>query len=299
MTSIADFIKLQKVDFHNYIQLGMSYPSFVTWAGYYIPEFDDKQKRLSKEFQDDFISFARLRIKNQKDMQNLFTLSLAEAKADSVNHIYGVINSTFLMSEELSSCLEPCLLQIKKKFSDVLTVEPVLACNPENLSATEAELILKAVNENLMAEIFIFGNINNKITETCFQDFMKELNENQIKKRISLSSLKKPSLQLKALSFCNPSSVFGNTLFAEEKEITEFLKKNNVKVFFTPDFSEKENSIENLGRKIRCLLENGVSVCLGSGLKLFYGSSLSQFSSELCNKGGFSKEEVESLLQSM
>ena len=54
MTSVADFIKLQKVDFHNYIQLGMSYPSFVTWAGYYIPEFDDKQKRLSKEFQDDF-----------------------------------------------------------------------------------------------------------------------------------------------------------------------------------------------------------------------------------------------------
>ena len=76
MTSVADFIKLQKVDFHNYIQFGMSYPSFVTWAGYYIPEFDDKQKRLSKEFQDDFISFARLRIKNQKDMQNLFTLSL-------------------------------------------------------------------------------------------------------------------------------------------------------------------------------------------------------------------------------
>lgn len=66
MTSIADFIKLQKVDFHNYIQLGMSYPSFVTWAGYYIPEFDDKQKRLSKEFQDDFISFARLRIKTRK-----------------------------------------------------------------------------------------------------------------------------------------------------------------------------------------------------------------------------------------
>ena len=74
----------------------------------------------------------------------------------------------------------------KKKFSNVLTVEPVLACNPENLSSTEAELILKAVNDNLMAEIFIFGNINNKITETCFQDFMKELNENHIKKRISL-----------------------------------------------------------------------------------------------------------------
>ena len=48
MVSVSEFKKRAKMDAHNHLNLGMRYASYVSWAGFYIPDFPRKLNGLDE-----------------------------------------------------------------------------------------------------------------------------------------------------------------------------------------------------------------------------------------------------------
>lgn len=69
MTSVADFIKLPKKDFHSSLDLGMRYPSFVTWAGFYVPDFPEDGSPVKIEMRSQVHEYTSMRIATEDDIK--------------------------------------------------------------------------------------------------------------------------------------------------------------------------------------------------------------------------------------
>ena len=79
MTSVADFIKLPKKDFHSSLDLGMRYPSFVTWAGFYVPDFPEDGSPVKIEMRSQVHEYTSMRIATEDDMKKLLFLSISDS----------------------------------------------------------------------------------------------------------------------------------------------------------------------------------------------------------------------------
>ena len=95
MRSVSEFISLPKVDAHNHLNLGMRYASYVTWAGFYIPDFPRPLNGLG-EMHEIIGQYTRPRTKTSQDVADLITLSVQDAIADGVAVLEGSVDINFV-----------------------------------------------------------------------------------------------------------------------------------------------------------------------------------------------------------
>ena len=96
MTTIEDFIRLSKSDAHNNLDLGMRYPTYVMWAGFYVPEFPQDGSAVSPDLARTVKEFTQTRVETEADIANLLTLSLNEAEADKCTKITATFNNLLM-----------------------------------------------------------------------------------------------------------------------------------------------------------------------------------------------------------
>ena len=100
MTSVADFIKLPKKDFHSSLDLGMRYPSFVTWAGFYVPDFPEDGSPVKIEMRSQVHEYTSMRIATEDDIKKLLFLSISENLADNIIQTNAAIDSKLFQNCE-------------------------------------------------------------------------------------------------------------------------------------------------------------------------------------------------------
>ena len=103
----------------------------------------------------------------------------------------------------------------------------------------------------------------------------------------------------RVLDFFEPQVLINADSAANSGEILALLKKNSIQTVITPEtqFKDKKMDFSEKAKRMRSFLEAGIETSLGTQSILLFNKSISQFASELCNTGLFTKEEMLSILK--
>ncbi|WP_191016639.1 hypothetical protein [Treponema zioleckii] len=290
MTNIADFIKIQKKDIHNHLLLGMRYPSYVLWAGFYIPEVSEAENESISNHRQKIIDYTHMRITSKKDVQNLFALSIIEALADNVETLEGTVNIN--LAEKCGSPSEFALTinSLLEKYSDQITIKPVLGVNTD--SETKFFLAETFIERGLFHGLDIFGKdvIKNPEKYNNLLSFAKSYN---LETKIHIEADSTPDEILKMLDVLFPSQIINADPLAKSDELLKFLSDNDLKVIISPTrMGATDNSIEEKAKTLRVFCEKGIRSYISTGNILLHDKSISAFASDLCNTNIFSKDEM-------
>ncbi len=297
MTSIADFIKLPKKDFHSNLDLGMRYPSYVTWAGFYMPGFPEDGSPATKDLCEQVKEYTQLRTGTEDDVQKLLALSLTEAKADNIIELNGAINYNLLRACDTPEKFVNVIEESAKKYSDNLKLNPFLAINADEMNNDTVALASSLLGSHLFSGIYLYGQTLCTMPQK-FSSFVQNAKEHNLKTEINVSAAKSSDDFMRILRTFLPDTVIQGDCMAKDKEILNFMGKNKITAVITPNpiSAGKDNSINTKALYLRSFLDAGTDARLGTESILLFNESISQFASELCNTGNFTKEEICSIL---
>lgn len=285
MTSVADFIKLPKADFHSTLNFGMRYSSYVTWAGFYIPDFPVNSADISKELKKEIEEYTFLRLGCQDDVQKLIFLSIAESLGDNIKQIEGAINIELLSRYGSVFSIVELLQAAKQKYKDQLELSPFLSINSDTADKKTLALAHEFLNSGCFSGLYIYG-------KTLFeqpQNF-KQITESARVKNLNLkinageSSFQELSALFKTFT---PQTIVQADSSAGNKEILSVLKQEKIKIILTPGAAAEQKA-----QTLRAFFDRGINCALGTKSILLFNKSISQFASELCNTKLFTKEEM-------
>ena len=307
MTSVADFIKLPKKDFHSSLDLGMRYPSFVTWAGFYVPDFPEDGSPVKTEMRSQVYEYTSMRIATEDDIKKLLFLSISENLADNIIQTNATINSKLFQN-----CKKNCeffqFLKTKiQKYSDRTKSEAFLALDADTVDFKEKNLqfaksfLLNENSKELFKGIYFYGKNILYLTENSkeLKKIIQTAKKNGLKIRVNLSTVDSANDFFKVLDFFEPQVLINADCATNFGEILTFLKKNSIQTVITPEtqFKDKKIDFSEKAKRMRSFLEAGIETFLGTQSILLFNKSISQLASELCNTGLFTKEEMLSILK--
>ncbi len=157
MTSVADFIKLPKADFHSTLNFGMRYSSYVTWAGFYVPDFPVNNSDISGEVKKEIEEYTFLRIGCQDDVQKLIYLSIAESLGDNVKQLDGAINIELLSRYGSVLSITKLLQDTKQKYQTQLNLNPFLSINSDSADKNTLKLAQEFLKSGCFKGLYIYG----------------------------------------------------------------------------------------------------------------------------------------------
>lgn len=307
MTSVADFIKLQKKDFHSSLDLGMRYPSFVTWAGFYVPGFPEDGSPVKIEMRNQVHEYTSMRIATEDDIKKLLFLSISENIADNIIQTNAAIDSKLFQN-----CKKNCefflLLKTKiQKYSDHTKSDAFFSLDTDSADFREKNLqfaksfLLNENSKELFKGIYFYGKNILNLTEnsTELKELIQTVKKNGLKIRVDLSSVDSANDFFRVFEFFEPQVLINADNAANFGEILTFLKKKSIQTVITPEthFKDKKMDFSEKAKKMRSFLEAGIETFLGTQSILLFNKSISQLASELCNTGLFTKEEMLSILK--
>lgn len=307
MTSVADFIKLPKKDFHSSLDLGMRYPSFVTWAGFYVPGFPEDGSPVKIEMRNQVHEYTSMRIATEDDIKKLLFLSISENIADNIIQTNAAIDSKLFQN-----CKKNCefflLLKTKiQKYSDHTKSDAFFSLDTDSADFREKKLqfaksfLLNENSKELFRGIYFYGKNILNLTEnsTELKELIQTVKKNGLKIRVDLSSVDSANDFFKIFDFFEPDAIINADNAANFGEILAFLKKKSIQTVITPEtqFKDKKMDFSEKAKKMRSFLEAGIETFLGTQSILLFNKSISQLASELCNTGLFTKEEMLSILK--
>lgn len=289
MTSVADFIKLPKTDFHSTLNFGMRYSSYVTWAGFYIPDFPVNNTDINKELKKEIEEYTFLRLGCQSDVQKLLLLSIAESLGDNIRQLEGAINIELLSRYGSVSSIAELLQTTRQKYKGQLELNPFLSINSDTADKKNLTLAQDFLKSGCFSGLYIYGktlfeqpqNFKQIADSACLQNLNLKINAGE-------SSLQELSALFKIFT---PQTIVQADSFAGSKEILSVLKNEKIKVIFTPGMSAEQKA-----QSLRAFLDSGISCALGTKSILLFNKSISQFARELCNTKVFTKEEMTKLV---
>ena len=307
MTSVADFIKLPKKDFHSSLDLGMRYPSFVTWAGFYVPGFPEDGSPVKIEMRNQVHEYTSMRIATEDDIKKLLFLSISENIADNIIQTNAAIDSKLFQN-----CKKNCefflLLKTKiQKYSDHTKSDAFFSLDTASADFREKKLqfaksfLLNENSKELFRGIYFYGKNILNLTEnsTELKELIQTVKKNGLKIRVDLSSVDSANDFFRVFEFFEPQVLINADNAANFGEILTFLKKKSIQTVITPEthFKDKKMDFSEKAKKMRSFLEAGIETFLGTQSILLFNKSISQLASELCNTGLFTKEEMLSILK--
>ncbi len=292
MTSVADFIKLPKTDFHSTLNFGMRYSSYVTWTGFYIPDFPVNNAGISEELKKSIEEYTFLKIGCQNDVQKLICLSIAESLGDNIKQLNGAINIELLSRYGSVSSFAELIQATKQKYDSQVELNSFLSINSDNADKNTLSLAQEFLKSGCFKGLYIYGK---KLFEQP-QTF-KSLADSALLKNLNLKiNAGKSSLQdfLSLLKTFVPQTIVQMDSFADNKDVIYILRQEQIKTVFTPD---SNSNTEQKAKNLRALADSQIDCRLGTKSILLFNKSISQFASELCNTKLFTKEEMSELIK--
>lgn len=314
MTNVSDFIKELKIDSCKHLSTGMRYANFVHWAGFIVPGFyENSMIRLEREkivaMRSEISSYTQMRVANAHDIFMLFCYAISESITENVKVLNGTVNVDFLSKCRNATEFLDTVKQAVDKYSDKIRVRPFLGIDTDNENNLPlAEMLLEsklfdgielygtrfAVMPEKFLSLFNTAHRMNIDSRICCLGFYHLKSREEI---FEILNNLKPTLLL------NPNIAINNEalgVFKDErlcKEIVEFGKTTNMKMEFSPapGLSYFKGSEKN--NVIRDFAENGIPISLCTGDTLYLNKSLSEFATDLCNEGVFSKEEIMQIIK--
>ncbi len=285
MTSVADFIKLPKADFHSTLNFGMRYSSYVIWAGFFIPDFPVNNTDINKELKKEIEEYTFLRLGCQSDVQKLLLLSIAESLGDNIRQLEGAINIELLSRYGSVSSIAELLQTTRQKYKDQLELASFLSINSDTADKKTLILAQDFLKSGCFSGLYIYGktlfeqpqNFKQIADSACLQNLKIKINAGE-------SSLQELSALFKIFT---PQTIVQADSFADSKEILSVLKQEKIKTVFTPGAAAEQKA-----KSLRAFLDSGIDCALGTKSILLFNRSISQFASELCNTKVFTKEEM-------
>lgn len=297
MTSVADFIKLPKKDFHNNLDLGMRYPSYVAWAGFYVPDFPEDGSYVKADIRSTIKEYTQLRTGSEKDVQNLMSLSLSEAEADHIKEVFGTINFSLLKACDTPENFVSVIEKAIQKYGDQIKLNRILAMDTDLMDNEAIALASSLLGSRLFTGIYFYGE---KILSDSirFAPFLETAKDHNLMTGINAGTVESPEKLLKVLQTLTPKAVIQCERAARNNDILSYMKNNRISAIITPN-PDSEGELftpEIKAQFIRNFLEAGVETRIGTESILLFNKSISQMASDLCNTGLFSKEEMEQII---
>ena len=296
MTTIEDFIRLSKSDAHNNLDLGMRYPTYVMWAGFYVPEFPQDGSAVSPDLARTVKEFTQTRVETEADIANLLTLSLNEADADKCTKITATFNNLLMKACDTPENFVSVIDSVFKKFSNRIQINPILAIDTDNIDMSTFAVASSLLGSGLFTGIYVYGDMMFK-TPQRFASFVKTAKEHNLTTEIAASYIKSSDAYMNLLRTFVPDVMIQGESAAKDPRAITFMKDNDISVVVTPNlgFGEQKMDMEQKAKYVRAFLDAGITVKAGTESVLLLNKSLSQFAADLCNTGVFTANEVKEL----
>ena len=277
MTTAGDFIRLSKTDSCNQLDCGMRPSSYVAWSGFYIPQVTEKEIEF----------YSKIRIKAEKDVKSLLTLSVNEALADNVKVLEGTVGMELMAFCSTPASFAEIVRNTVQKYSDRLELRPYLGINTD--AGENMSLARSFISGGVFSGTDFYGHSCSEHPE-YFAETAAELHEAGLRVKFNASHIESVQQLEKVLEFLKPDIIsgFNNALL---DQCADLLAAHKTEVCFSPDAQD----VKETAACIKKLTERKISVKLGSSKILYHNHTLSDFASELCNTGLLSAEFVTSL----
>ena len=315
MTTVADFIKIQKSDSCKHLHTGMRYASFVRWSGFLVPGFSDTERLNAGSASDlalrsEVERFIQMRIDSAHDLSLLLSYALTESNSENVTACNGTVNIDFVSKCKNSTEFLDAISAVSEKYADKIAFRPFLGIDSDkenNLAL--ANMLLES---KLFSGIELYGTRFASTPEKYLMIFntVHELNLDsrvccfgfrELPDRDSIFEL---MLNLRPNLLLNPNIAINNDnlrIFKDLKifpEVIAFIKDNNIHIEFSPAPILSGKKGEQKAQVIREFAENDIPFSLATEDTLYLNKSLSEFASDLCNAGVFSKDELVGIISS-
>ncbi|MBO6219156.1 MAG: hypothetical protein J6N81_06240 [Treponema sp.] len=315
MVSISDFIKLPKHDSCNHLSSGMRYPSFTHWAGFVIPNFSESSSVIKAGSPNDInmrreISvYTQTRIGISHDIFLLFCHSLAESLSENVISLNGTMNVDFCSKCKNATEFLDIVKEVCEKYSDKVTIRPFLGFDSDNENNIHmADMLLES---GLFVGIELYGSGFAEKPKRFLSVFntARRMNIDSRIVCLGLRNFENREGILEILQNLQPTIILNpNVAISKEKlavfkngkilpEVLAFLRDTGIKTEFSPAPFLSGVCAEEKNQAIREFAENDLPFSLCTEDLLFLNKSLSEFATDLCNSGVFSKEEVIKIMQ--
>ena len=291
MTSVADFIKLPKADYHSTLNFGMRYPSYVAWAGFYVPDFPADGSQVTEELTNQIREYTFLRTGCSQDIQKLVSLSLAESIGDNIAKINGALSIELLSKYDTPATITELLKATSEKYSAQIELNTYLSVDSDHFTPAAFSFAEELLKSDFFKGIYIFGK-NLFTSPEDFIPLVKIAEAKNLKIKINAKKAESCTALAKLFRTFVPSSVVQPD-FSEDKKTAALFRQQNIQAILTP----KSRETGRTARLLRDFLEAGADAKLGTQSILLCNKSISQFASELCNTGIFTKEEMTALIQ--
>ena len=274
----------------------MRYPTYVMWAGFYVPEFPQDGSAVSPDLARTVKEFTQTRVETEADIANLLTLSLNEADADKCTKITATFNNLLMKACDTPENFVSVIDSVFKKFSNRIQINPILAIDTDNIDMSTFAVASSLLGSGLFTGIYVYGDMMFK-TPQRFASFVQTAKEHNLTTEIAGSYIKSSDAYMNLLRTFVPDVMIQGESAAKDPRAITFMKDNDISVVVTPNlgFGEQKMDMEQKAKYVRAFLDAGITVKAGTESVLLLNKSLSQFAADLCNTGVFTANEVKEL----
>lgn len=287
----------------------MRYSTFTQWAGFLIPDLDENVPRNAGTDEDmalrhEINNYTQTRIGTPHDILLLFCHAISESISENVMRVNGTVNVDFLSKCKNATEFLDVVKQACSMYSDRITVRPFLGIDTDNENNLPlAEMLLES---NYFDGIELYGTTYAENPER-FLSIFKTAHKMGIESRICCLGFRTLKTQgeiieilqnLQPTHLMNPNIAINNDalrIFENGKitpEIIALGHDSNLHLEFSPAPILSGKKGAEKARVIREFAENDIPFSFCTEDMLHLNKSLSEFASDLCNAGVFSKEEI-------
>ena len=291
MITAEEFRQLHTTDAHNHLNLGMSYDSYVQWAGFYIPDFPRPLAGLG-EMHEIIGEYTRPRTKTADDVEHLLSMSIEAAIADHVQELEGSIDIGFINHCGSIDRFLALTDKLHQTYGSRIALRFELGMGKTFDIAKIREWAPPCLESGLFKGIDLYG----PEVEEGLEDFVPIYNtaaQLGIKRKAHVGEFSDAHSVERFIEVFNLDEVQHGLGAAQDEHVMQLIKDRNIRLNITPASNVMLKRIARLeDHPMRTLFDAGIRIALGTDDLLFFGRTISEQCADLVNCGLFTKEEV-------
>lgn len=291
MVTAAEFKNLHTIDAHNHLNLGMTYSSYVQWAGFYIPNFPRPLAGLT-EMHEIIGDYTRPRTKTENDVEHLLSMSIESAIADHVHDLEGSIDIGFIIHCGSIDRFLAMVDRLHQKYSSQITLRFELGMGKTFDLTKINEWAPICLESKLFQGIDLYG----PEVEDGIEDFkhIYDLAGNLgIKRKAHVGEFSDAHSVERFIEVFNLDEIQHGLGAAQDEHVMQIIKDRNIRLNITPISNIMLKRVKRLeDHPMKTLFDAGIRIALGTDDLMFFGRTISEQCADLVNCGLFTKDEV-------
>ena len=289
------FRVLPKIDAHNHLSLGMRYMTYQKWGGAAIPNFPRRLKNFD-EMTEIIDNYTHPHIKTQRDIEDIFTMSLEAAIEDGVTILEGSVDISFM---DVIGSIEKYLVfveKMRKQFAGKIDFRPELGVDKTTISDTVKNCAIACLESKLFNSIDLYGpEIEDGLTD--FVPVYEIAGKLGIKKKAHIGEFSDAASVRRMVERFELDEVQHGIGAASDDSVLHFLKERDIRLNVCPASNVLLSRVSSLAaHPIKRLVEAGLRITIGTDDLLFFNKSISEQCADLIDAGALTKAQVEHIL---